>query len=161
MDNSNTPKNDNIVLKSIVSVDFGTLRVGLAAKPAGLTLCIPLDAVKTSLAEETILKLIPEKNVDFLVFGLPISADMKEGETSELALKIKNLARRIQKRANEIEVVFYDETLTSVVAQEMLDEVQSLKGKKISGSKRKQERQLGKIDSLAAVEILKAYLEER
>lgn len=160
MDNNNTLKNNNIVLKSIVSVDFGILRVGLAAKPAGLTLCVPLEAVKTSLAEDRILELIAEKNVDFLVFGLPISADIKEGDFSDLSLKIRNLARRIQKRADGIEVAFYDETLTSVTAQDMLIEVQSLKGKRGSTSKRKQERQLGKIDSLAAVEILKAYLEE-
>lgn len=158
MDKQNPLKNNNIVLKSVISVDLGTKRVGLALKPAGLTVCIPLSALDLKSAESGLLSLIEEKNADILIIGV---ANSTSGGETEMSIKARTFGRRIERRIagnREIKVVFQDEAFSSLEAESMVFESNLLRGKRNSAKKTLAQRKLGTIDSLAAVEILKAYL---
>lgn len=95
-------------------------------------------------ALEYTLETITKYKVDAVVLGLPKNMDGSIGEQGEICLKFKDM---IQSKV-EIEVIMWDERLTSKMASNMMIS-QNLKKKK-----RKQD-----IDKMAAVIILQGYLD--
>lgn len=134
----------------IMGLDYGTKTVGVAVSdPLGIT----AQAVETITRKEEnklrktcarIEALIAEYGVERIVLGFPKHMNNDIGERAEKALEFRDmLARR-----TGLEVVMWDERLTTVSAERTLME---------SGVRR--EKRKKHIDQIAAVFILQGYLD--
>lgn len=134
----------------IMGLDYGTKTVGVAVSdPLGIT----AQAVETITRKEEnklrktcarIEALIAEYGVERIVLGFPKHMSNDIGERAEKALEFRDiLARR-----TGLEVVMWDERLTTVSAERTLME---------SGVRRENRKK--HIDQIAAVFILQGYLD--
>ena len=134
----------------IMGLDYGTKTVGVAVSdPLGIT----AQAVETVTRKEEnklrktcarIEALIAEYGVERIVLGFPKHMNNDIGERAEKALEFRDmLARR-----TGLEVVMWDERLTTVSAERTLME---------SGVRRENRKK--HIDQIAAVFILQGYLD--
>lgn len=131
-------------------MDFGSKTVGVALSDAlGLT-AQPVETItrkednKLRRTYARIEEIIKENDVNKIVIGLPLNMDDSEGER---ALACRDFAAALERRTG-LEVVMWDERLTTVEANEILME---------SGVKRENRKAV--IDQLAAVFILQGYLD--
>ncbi len=134
----------------IIGLDYGSLTIGVAISDE---LQLTAQGVETihrkkenhlrkSLAR--IEELINEYGVNLIVLGYPKNMNNTIGER---ARKTEEFAKKLEDRT-ELEVVLWDERLTTVMAEQTL----------ISGDVRRENR--GEIiDKLAAVFILQNYLD--
>ena len=91
-------------------------------------------------------KIIKENNITTLVLGLPKNMNNTLGPRALITLEYKE---KLEQELN-IEVILYDERLTSVISNNVLIDAD------ISRKKRKK-----KVDGMAAVIILQGYLDRR
>jgi putative Holliday junction resolvase len=92
---------------------------------------------------ERLVVIINENKVEKVVVGLPKNMNGTIGERGKITLEfIENL-----KKSMDIEIIIWDERLSTVAAHRTLNEVN------IRGKKRKQ-----LVDTVAAVYILQGYL---
>lgn len=133
----------------ILGLDFGSKTVGVAITdplgitPQGMEIVrreSPNKLRKTLARIETIIR---EYEVELVVLGLPVNMDGSSGERVE---KTKEFADMLRRRSG-IDIVFQDERLTTVAANEIMDE---------AGIKR--EDRYKYVDQIAATIILEDYL---
>ena len=135
----------------IMGLDYGSKTIGVAISDAlGLT-AQPLETIERSGENKLrrslarIAEIVREKDIKKIVVGLPINMDGRSGERAALTLEfVEKLRLRV-----DIPIVMQDERLTTVEADEILDE---------SGVKRQDRKQF--IDQIAAGIILKEYMEK-
>lgn len=134
----------------IMGLDYGTKTVGVAVSDA---LLITAQAVETITRKDEnklrktcarIEALIAEYEVDKIVLGLPKHMNNDIGER---ALKSIEFGEMLQRRTG-LEVVMWDERLTTVSAERTLIE-----------NKVRREDRKKYIDKIAAVFILQGYLD--
>ena len=134
-------------MKSILALDYGRRRVGIACSDAlGLT-AQPygvLDGRNRDLLISEIDKLISEKQIQKIIIGYPLNL---KGQTGSATNRVERFAERLTS-ATKIPVELWDERLTSVQAQKVIHQM----GKKPSQHK-------AKIDTLSAVLILQNYID--
>jgi putative Holliday junction resolvase len=133
----------------IVALDVGDARIGVAACDELELLATPRATVQrktTAAALDTLVAEIARSEAGLVVVGLPVSFD---GQLHTQALAIQSFAAKLQRRLS-VPLVFADETLSSVRAEERLREA-GVRGSRI--------REL--IDAEAAAVILNDYLEQR
>lgn len=131
-----------------MGLDYGRARIGVAFSDLSSTIASADHIYKTKSLEEDLVyftKLIKEKSVNLVVFGLPLQTDGSEGEMS---LAVREFAEKLAEQAN-VEVAFQDERYTSFEAEEYLKEA------KIKWEKRKE-----LLDMVSAQIILQNYLDE-
>lgn len=134
----------------IMGLDYGTKTVGVAiSDPLGIT----AQAIETiSRKEENKLRrtcarieeLIREYGVEKIVLGFPKHMNNDIGERAEKSLEFKDMLHR----RTGLEVIMWDERLTTVEAERTLIE---------SGVRRENRKK--HIDQIAAVFILQSYLD--
>lgn len=132
-----------------MGIDFGKARIGIAlSDPLGIIASPYQTYVRVSFEKDLnfLSALIKEKNVDTIVFGLPLQMDGQEGQ---IAKDTRAFAEDL-KNQTQVKIVFEDERLTSVEAEELL----------IQANVRREERKM-LIDKIAAQMILEQYLERR
>ena len=130
----------------IMGLDYGSKTIGVAISDAlGLT-AQPLETIERSGENKLrrslarIAEIVREKDIKKIVVGLPINMDGRSGERAALTLEfVEKLKLRV-----DIPIVMQDERLTTVEADEILDE---------SGVKKKDRKQF--IDQIEAGIILK------
>lgn len=130
--------------KSLLALDVGEVRIGVALANSAVRIAIPFTTLEvdgTELSE--IAKLIIKEHVDTVVVGYPRN---QSGETTKQTEYVETFATQLVDMADEI--VFQDESLTSVIAE------QRLLAQKKAFTK-------GDIDAEAAAIILQDYLEQR
>ena len=98
----------------VLGVDYGRKRVGMAISDSQRKIALPHGVVKREKFMEELEKLIKEKQVDTVVFGLPMSLSGKE---LEMAKEIREVARRIKDRFG-VRVILKDERFTSKLVEE-------------------------------------------
>ena len=134
----------------IMGLDYGTKTVGVAISDA---LKITAQGIETIERKEEnklrrtcarIEELIKEYDVEKIVLGFPKHMNNDIGERAEKALEFGEML----KRRTGLEVVMWDERLTTVAAERTLIE------SKVRRENRKQD-----IDKIAAVFILQGYLD--
>lgn len=136
----------------IMGLDYGSKTVGVAISDELLLTAQTKEIIRRK--EENKLRrtlarieeLIQEYNVEKIVLGLPVHMDQSVGVRAELALEFKD---HIERRTG-IPVVMWDERLTTVEADEIMDEV---------GVPRNQRKEY--VDMIAAQIILQDYLDNR
>ena len=134
----------------IMGLDYGTKTVGVAVSdPLGIT----AQAVETVTRKDEnklrktlarIESLAAEYGVEKFVIGFPKHMNTDIGERAEKALEFGEML----KRRTGIEIVMWDERLTTVEAERTLME---------SGVRRENRKQY--VDQIAAVFILQGYLD--
>lgn len=136
----------------ILGLDYGSKTVGVAVSdPLGIT----AQAVETIWRKEEnklrktcarIEAIIREYEVESIVLGLPYHMNSDVGERAERAIEFGEMLRR----RTGLEVVMWDERLTTVEAERTLIE-----------SKVRREDRKKYVDQLAAVFILQGYLDAK
>lgn len=137
----------------IMGLDYGSKTVGVAVSDALLLTAQGIEIVHREREDkhrQTLARLetlIKEYNVEKIVLGYPIHMDETEGIRCKKTLLFKEM---LEKRTG-LEVILWDERLTTVAAYEWMDEV---------GIKKRKDRKQY-VDMLAAVLILQEYLDTR
>ena len=134
----------------IMGIDFGDSRIGIAVSdPLGWT-AQGLETIQwkgsTKLPAEKIKQLAAQYDVNKIVVGLPKNMNGTIGPSGEKAIEFGELLSK----ETGLEVVKWDERLTTVAANRMMHEV----GMKTSKKK-------GSVDRIAAVLILQGYLDSK
>lgn len=130
-----------------MALDLGEKRIGVAVSDETGLIARSYTVFERSsrLADfEKIGRIIDREDVALLIIGLPITLSGKEGDKAAWARDYGgDLAQRI-----DIEVKFWDESLTTVDAEA------SLRERGIHGKKRRE-----RVDAVAAAFILQSYLD--
>lgn len=101
---------------NVLGVDYGQSRTGLALAGAVARLPSPLVTVNTDEAPDKIKQLVKSEDIRLITIGLPKSL---EGNETEQSKQIRSFASKLKKAINT-EIVFADETLSSVRAEQYL-----------------------------------------
>ncbi len=134
-----------------LGIDYGTVRIGLAASDDLGFLAHPLETVPAGdfgAAAERIRAVVEERRVEDVVLGLPLRSDGSEGEAVG---RVRHFRKRLERvlpahiRWHEV-----DEFFTTVDAMEKLH---------AAGRNTRNSRPV--IDQAAAVEILQRWLDGR
>jgi len=133
-----------------LGLDLGQRRIGLAVSdPLGLA-AQPAGTVERKndrQAVEAVARVIDEYEVAVCVAGLPVNMDGTEGPQARRA---RSFIGRLRKARPHAAYQMWDERLTSLAADELLD------SRRIKGPRRKALR-----DQLAAMVILEEYLRHK
>lgn len=100
----------------ILGLDVGGARIGVAVKPEGQEMVLPLTVVRARPEEaacQAIRALIAERRVRLVVVGLPLNADPSQ------AREVKRFTRQLRRGVSGVMWRFCDETLSSVAAAEI------------------------------------------
>jgi putative holliday junction resolvase len=149
--------------RSILSVDYGRARMGLALADRETRLAQPLSTMERINRNEDMRRLrelVREHGVKQIVVGLPLRLDGSRGEMAEEA---ERFAQRVRKQIG-VPVELVDERLTSWEAERLLEEIQGrfIHDEKAAGHMRpKKVTEKMTVDAVAAAVILKDYLERQ
>ena len=132
----------------IMGFDYGSKRLGVAISDLLQNIANPYTIIhrqnwKSDVAE--IKKIIAEKEVKAIVYGLPLQMN---GEEGEIAKEVKAFAQKLDAELH-LPYMFWDERLSSSAMEKFL-----IKEVDMSRSKRKQ-----KLDASAASYILQGALD--
>lgn len=133
----------------IMGLDYGNARIGIAFSDLSEFLASPYSTLKRTTLENDLKyfkNLVDNFNVKKVVIGLPLEMSGNEGEIS---IQTKEFAKNLQEFCN-VEIIFQDERLSSVEAEELLKETVK------SWQKRKE-----LLDQTAASIILQSYLDKK
>ena len=133
-----------------IGLDFGEKRIGVAAAdPLGLTARPVMVIERASLDEDIarIAAIVQQRRAERIVLGLPLNMD---GTVGPQARRVRRFAARL-KRALGLEIVLWDERLTTVEAEAV--------GQELAPAPRERERRRRRRDAVAAAVILQDYLE--
>lgn len=132
----------------IMGIDYGDSRVGLAlSDPLGIT-AQGLMTLPNKVYDKMLLKLvdiIKEHKVEKIVLGLPKNLNGTSGDRIEVT---EDFAKDLTARLPDMEIVFWDERLTTVQAAGILD---------VTNTRGKDRKNV--IDTVAASIILQSYLD--
>ena len=134
----------------LLGLDIGDVRIGVAVCDSLEIAAFPVGVVRRvgSLKRDVVAvaALAVEQEAEGIVVGLPLSLN---GDIGPQAIKTQGFAKAL---ANSlfVPIVFWDESLSSVEAEEILI------AQGVSRAKRR-----GKIDQTAAALILESYLQHR
>ncbi len=128
--------------KTVIALDVGTKRIGVARANTIARLPEPLSTLIVSpRIHQDIAELVQQLDAAEIVVGLP--RDVHGGETAQTA-QVRGFVDEL-KQICDVPIYFQDESLTSVKAEEILDQ-------------RKKGYNKADVDALAATFILEDYL---
>jgi putative Holliday junction resolvase len=143
---------------SVIALDFGERRIGVAASdPLGLT-AQPLTVIERGSLEEDLARIeaiVKQRRADRIVLGLPLNMD---GTVGPQAKRVRRFAARL-KRALGLEIVLWDERLTTVEAETVGQEHVYPEQSRRAPAARERERRRRRTDAVAAAVILQDYLQ--
>lgn len=134
---------------SIIALDVGTKRIGVAINPPSTSLAMPLDPVqRTNIRADiaTLLKIFRERDARIAVIGDPVALS---GERGIAAQKIDVFVEELRKQWDGT-IVRVDERLTTAQSTRVLIDSD------VSRAKRKE-----LVDGMAAALMLETYLRRR
>lgn len=136
-------------LKRILSIDYGSRRIGLAiSDPYFLTASPLITLTNNNLLIKTLKQIAADKNVVIIILGYPFKDD---GTASSNAGDIMKFKQQLEK-SFRCEVILWDERYTSELAKEIVIK---------SVPKKSKRREKGLIDRGAAAIILQEFLDEK
>jgi len=128
---------------SLICLDVGEKRIGVAVADKSVNIAVPYETLEVDGSEiELIAKMIVFEKPSAIVVGYPRN---QSGEPTAQTKFVKDFAQKLEPLG--VKVVFQDESLTSVLAEDRLKSY----GKPY---------QKADIDAQAAAIILQDYLEQ-
>ena len=134
---------------SIISIDYGLKRVGIAVSDPGRIFAFPSAVLENKSVEyliKEISNIILEKEADLILVGMPYNMPGIKIQKGEMAIKVEKFISKLKEKISlKIEII--DERLSSFMAEENLKEagISSKKSKKF-------------VDAEAARIMLEEYL---
>ena len=133
----------------LLAIDYGRKRCGIAVTDTLRIVATGLSTVATASLTEYIKNYVAGEPVDMIVVGQPRTMS---GEPSESMRYITPGINKLRKELPGMEIVFFDERFTSVLAHRgMID----------SGMKKMQRRDKAAVDEMSAVIILNDSLQSK
>ena len=132
----------------ILSIDYGTSRVGFAVSDPLHIIATPLKTIKNKSIQDLLKQIgliVKEYAIKSIVLGLPLGLNGKETKQTQT---VKIFSETLEK--NNYKVIFEDERLTTVLAKKEIIK------QKISTGKNK-----SLIDQVSAAFILQNYLDKK
>ena len=132
----------------IVCLDIGDVRIGVAVSDPTETIATPVEVIhRVGWGPDTrkIKSICDRYETNRILSGLPLNMDGSEGFQAQ---KVYEFCRQLEK--NGLKVLFQDERLTTVSAEEALIE---------GGVTRSERKQV--VDKVAASVILQQWLDSR
>lgn len=130
--------------KNLLGLDVGTVRIGVAMGDSGVRIAIPHGVVDVDGTEvQSIAELVIANEIDTIIVGFPRN---QSGDATDQTSIVEGFVAKLEDL--DAEIVYQDESLTSVLAEKRLIAI----GKPYTK---------GDIDSEAAVIILQDYMERR
>ena len=133
----------------VLALDVGEKRIGVATSDELELLASPRGVIRrqsTAQALDAVARAVGEAGAGLVVVGLPVSFD---GQLHAQARRIQAFADKLRRRL-DVPVIFADETLSSVRAEEQL---------RAAGVRPERIRE--RLDAAAAAVILQEYLDQR
>ncbi len=133
-----------------LGIDFGEARIGLALSDETGTIAMPLETIETKDKGEqirTVADRVTEREVARIVVGLPLEMDGSAGPMAEI---VEKFCAKLEATVG-LEIIRWDERLTSVAAERAVKEMGGRKGKK--------KRKKGHLDTIAACLLLQGFLD--
>lgn len=128
-------------MANLIALDVGTKRIGVASASSTIKIAIPLTTVDVDGSEiDAIKKIVADESVEMIVVGYPRN---QSGEATEQTGVVEVFTKQLD---GIVPIVFQDESLTSVMAEDRL---------KAAGKPYEK----ADIDKNAAAIILQDYLE--
>lgn len=128
-------------------IDLGDKRTGIAVCDENETVASPVDVINQGENfQGELIEIIKQYQPQGLVFGLPLNMDGSEGKG---AVNVRKFAAQLEEKI-KLPIFFQDERLSSFSAQGKLSQ---------TGLTHKKKK--GKIDAIAAAEILKEFINSR
>lgn len=141
---------ENKEISRLMGLDFGSKTVGVAlSDPTGL-IASPFEIVKREKEDKLrrtlarIEEIIAEYNVKKIILGYPVNMDGSEGERVRKTEEFRDMLVR----RTGLDVIFFDERLTTVEAHEIMSDCE------VKGTDRKKY-----VDKIAAALILQGYMD--
>lgn len=133
--------------KRILALDVGDARIGVAVSDETRLIAQTLAVVERSAGHPAsrIVQLARENAAGSVVVGMPKNMD---GTLGPQARKAQKFAQQLGQLAPELEILYWDERLSTFQARAMLIE---------TGARKKQRQK--PVDALSAAIILQAYLD--
>ena len=132
----------------ILSIDYGTSRVGFAVSDPLHIIATPLKTIKNKSIQDLLKQIgliVKEYDIKSIVVGLPLGLNGKETKQTET---VKLFSETLGK--NNYKVIFEDERFTTVLAKKEIIK------QKISTGRNK-----SLIDQVSAAFILQSYLDRK
>lgn len=127
-----------------ICLDVGEKRIGVAVGDSNVKLAIPFDTISVNGSEvEEIKKIVSTQGADTIVVGYPRN---QSGEPTMQTRFVEDFTSKLEGFASKI--IFQDESMTSVLAEERL-------------ASHNRPYSKADIDSQAAAIILQDYLESK
>ena len=134
----------------VLCLDYGNKRTGVAISDTNWSIATPLTVVNTTNVYAGVLNLVKEYKIGLVVVGMPLALNGgTEGLQHRVVNKFSNkLQRFLNENNHKIDIVQYDERLSSVVANRVLFEAEFT-------IKKRQKR----VDKIAACFVLQGFLD--
>jgi len=136
------------MMKRLICLDVGDARIGVAVSDSTRTIATPVEVIhRVGWGPDCrrIKTLCDLYQTDLVLSGLPLNMDGTEGFQAE---KVRRFCEQVEKQG--LKVIFQDERLTTVAAEEALQN---------GGVSRADQKQV--VDKVAAAVILQQWLDER
>lgn len=105
-----------MISKTIISLDVGEKRIGVALADLGVKIAVPYDTFPVNGAEvQSIADLVAREKAHLIVVGYPRN---QAGEPTKQTAYVEEFTKKLADIPAQIE--FQDESLTSVMAEERL-----------------------------------------
>lgn len=128
--------------KSYIALDVGEKRIGVAVGDSGIRIAVPFETIEVDGGElARIARVAADERAQAIIIGYPRN---QSGEATAQTAYVEKFAEQL--RELNIEIIFQDESLTSVIAEQRLKQ----HGKPYTK---------GDIDAQAAAIILQDYME--
>ena len=102
--------------RTIVCLDVGEKRIGVAVADLGVRIAVPFSTIEVDGSEiQAIGEILIKERASTLVLGYPRN---QQGEPTTQTKYVENFAERL--KDFDIEIVYQDESLTSVLAEQRL-----------------------------------------
>ena len=134
----------------ILGIDYGDKRIGLAMSDALCMIAGGLDTVTNEGQSKSaciVTEIIKKEKVSRVVIGFPKNMNNTLGTRAEITDRFIEL---LKEKNSDIEVIKWDERLSSVSAGRAMRDM---------GAKKKTKRDKGNIDKISAIIILQGYLD--
>jgi putative Holliday junction resolvase len=105
-----------MISKTIISLDVGEKRIGVAVADLGVKIAVPYDTFPVNGTEvQSIADLVAREKAHLIVVGYPRN---QSGEPTKQTAYVQEFTKKLATIPAQIE--FQDESLTSVMAEERL-----------------------------------------
>ncbi|MBQ5960361.1 MAG: Holliday junction resolvase RuvX [Firmicutes bacterium] len=137
----------------IIGLDYGSRTVGIAISDETGSIAFPVetvvrdDEIALKQTVRRIRQLADENGVHTVVLGYPKNMDNSLGERAEKTLAFK---KRLERDLYQVEVILWDERLSTVASERPLLEM---------GYDRHKRKKI--VDNMAAAYILQGYLDAK